>query len=128
MVGRITRQPSLRIVSRNAALLSRIAAIKADHPFWGYRRVWAYLTYVERRLVNKKRVYRLMKVNHLSVNRNELLKARRTPTRSKPRASRPNEYWGTDMTKIKLTHTGWVYLVIVLDWYSKNGSALTLLT
>ena len=24
-------------------LLPRIQALKAEHPFWGYRRVWAYL-------------------------------------------------------------------------------------
>ena len=37
----------------------------------------------------------------------------------KPKVSRPNEIWGIDMSKIK-TEIGWVYIVIVLDWYSKK--------
>ena len=26
-------------------ILAQIETIKSDHPFWGYRRVWAYLKY-----------------------------------------------------------------------------------
>ncbi len=38
------------------ALLARIRPITEAHPFWGYRRVWAWLRYREERHVNKKRV------------------------------------------------------------------------
>lgn len=44
----------------------------------------------------------------------------RQPGRSKPRADRPKQYWGIDMTKILIPNIGWVYLVIVLDWYTKK--------
>lgn len=47
-------------------------------------------------------------------------RAKRTPQRSKPRASRPGELWGIDMTKSLIHGLGWVYLVIVLDWYTKK--------
>ncbi len=33
-------------------------------------------------------------------------------------ASHPNQIWGIDITYICLTH-GWLYLVAVLDWYSR---------
>lgn len=33
-------------------------------------------------------------------------------------ASYPNHVWGTDITYIKLKH-GWLYLVAILDWYSR---------
>jgi putative transposase len=33
-------------------------------------------------------------------------------------ASQPNHIWGIDITYIRLTH-GWLYLVAVLDWYSR---------
>ena len=33
-------------------------------------------------------------------------------------ASHPNHIWGIDITYIRLTH-GWLYLVAVLDWYSR---------
>lgn len=103
-------------------LLSQIQPIKADHPFWGYRRIWSYLKYRMNVTVNKKRVYRIMKEHHLLVQKNQRLKARRDnkPYRSKPKANRPNEFWGTDMTKIMIQGFGWLYMVIVLDWYTKK--------
>ena len=36
------RQPSKSIARRNEPLLERIGQFKADHPYWGYRRVWAH--------------------------------------------------------------------------------------
>ena len=47
-------------------------------------------------------------------------KAKRKPQRSKPRADKPRQYWGIDMTKFMVSSIGWVYLVIVLDWYTKK--------
>jgi putative transposase len=44
------------VTARNGALLERVRELKADHPFWGYRRVWAYLRYIDRLTVNQKRV------------------------------------------------------------------------
>lgn len=115
----MSRQPSLKIELRNKPILKRIRELKQDHPFWGYRRIWAYLKYIDLMAINQKRVYRLMKTHHLLVTKNTRLRAKRTAIRSKPVASRPNELWGIDMTKIK-TDFGWAYLVIVLDWYSKK--------
>lgn len=46
-------------------LLERIKAIKLAHPFWGYRRVRAWLRHRERLLVNQKRVRRLLKEHGL---------------------------------------------------------------
>lgn len=61
-----------------------------------------------------------MKSHDLCVSPNTRFKALRTKAhRSKPKASKPNEYWGIDMTKI-MTGTGWAYVVIVLDWYTKK--------
>ena len=105
---------------QNEPILERITALKAQHPFWGYRRVWAYLRYREGLDVNKKRIYRLMKENNLLVSKNMKLKASRTPLKAKPRPNKPNTIWGIDMTKIMVAHWGWLYLHIVLDWYTKK--------
>jgi putative transposase len=113
------RKHSESVAKRNQELVARIRALKSDHPFWGYRRVWAHLRYVDGMLVNKKRVYRLMREHNLTVRPNQRLKAKRGSGRSKPVASRPNQWWGIDMTKV-ITESGWVYVVIVLDWYSKK--------
>ena len=40
--------------------------------------------------------------------------------RPKPRASRPNKWWDIDMAKVLIQNFGWVYIVILLDWYSKK--------
>jgi putative transposase len=48
------------------------------------------------------------------------IKAIRTPSRSKPKPDRPNQWWGIDMTKVMVDGFGWMYLIIVLDWYSKK--------
>ena len=104
---------------RDSELVERIKAIKAEHPFWGYRRVRAWLLHREKVLVNEKRIRRLMKKHNLMVIQ-PVYKAKRTPLKSKPRADRPKQYWGIDMTKFLISSLGWVYLVIVLDWYTKK--------
>ena len=104
----------------NFVLLKRIREIKGNHPFWEYRRVWSYLKYRENLPINKKRIYRLMQKHKLMVKKNMRLKACRTPLPSKPKPTKSNEIWGIDMTKIMVPSWGWLYLVIVLDWYTKK--------
>ena len=60
-----------------------------------------------------------MKENGLLVER-KIYKAKRRPTRSKPKAEKPLEFWGIDMTKFMIEGLGWAYLVIVLDWFTKE--------
>lgn len=112
----------MKIKTKNRELLGHIQNLKLEHPFWGYRRIWAYLKYRLGIAANKKRIYRLMKENNLLVVDNPRLKAIRAryPLRSKPRASMPNQYWGIDMTKVMVKSFGWLYLVIVLDWFTKK--------
>lgn len=105
---------------RNAIILGRIKGLKAEHPFWGYRRIWATLKYVDRQEINPKRVYRLMRRHSLLVKENGALKASRTPQRNKPKTDRPNQWWGIDMTKVQVQGFGWVYITVVLDWYTKK--------
>jgi putative transposase len=83
---------------KDCELLRRIKEIKTEHPFWGYRRVTAWLNHREGIRVNHKRVQRLMKEHGLTATQT-IHKAKRTPERSKPKAERPRQYWGIDMTK-----------------------------
>ena len=112
----------MKIKAKNKELLNQIQSLKLEHPFWGYRRIWAYLKYRQGLTVNRKRVLRLMKENNLLVTPNTRLKAIRAkyPQRSKPKATRINQYWSIDMTKVLIGSFGWLYLVIVLDWFSKK--------
>jgi len=93
---------------------------QAFHPLWSYCCCWAYLTYRQGFIVNKKRIYRLMKEDGILVTKQTRYQVKRKPSCPKPKASYPNQIWGTDMTKIKIGSWGWYYLVIVLDCYSKE--------
>lgn len=78
---------------------------------------------IQRRVnINKKRVCWLMKEENLLVTKENKLKAKRAkyPSKSKPKPRRPNQIWGIDMTKILIQGIGWVYLQIVLDWFTKK--------
>jgi len=114
----ITDKKAARM-EQEAVLLEKIMVIKGLHLFWGYRRVRAYLKMKLGISVSYNRVYRLMKKNDLLVDRKRY-KAKRTPQRDKPKPVKINQWWGTDMTKFYVQSFGWVYLVIVLDWYSKK--------
>ena len=96
----MTRRTSEAVAKRNAVVVQRIQTLKAAHPFWGYRRIWAHLRFVDGLLVNKKQVLRLMRQHGLLVKANPRLKATRTPSRSKPRPTAPQQWWGIDMTKV----------------------------
>ncbi len=100
-------------------LVGRLKELRLLHPFWGYRRMTAWLNHREGLVVNQKRVYRLMRENGLVVEQVRH-KAVRSFQRGKPKATRPNQYWGMDMTKFILGSSGWCYLVVVLDWYTKE--------
>lgn len=112
----------MRRKEQDTRILTEIEQIKKEHPFWGYRRIWAYLKYRQDKNYNRKRIYRIMKEHNLLVKPNSRLKAKRekNPNKSKPHASRPNQFWGIDMTKVLIPNFGWIYLIIVLDWFSKK--------
>jgi putative transposase len=115
------RYRSAQVTQRDEALLPRLQALKAEPPFWGYRRIWASLRVVEPLSVNKKRLLRLLREHHLRVTRHRRLKAKRTPTGSTPRPTKPNEWWGSAMTKVLGAGFGWSYMVVVRDWSTKKS-------
>jgi len=93
-------------------------------PFYGVRRMTAWLQAQGRR-VNEKRVRRLLR-------KMGLLAIYPQPQLSQPAQGAPvypyllrgveieriNQVWSTDITYIRL-HTGFVYLVAIMDWYSR---------
>ena len=48
------------VAAKNAPLVIKIKALKADHPFWGYRR----MSYIDGLSVSKNKVHRLMKAHN----------------------------------------------------------------
>lgn len=112
---------------RDEAMLAIIQPIKAEHPAWGYRRIWAYLKYREQIPVSKRRIYRILKEHNLLAINTRRLRAIRTE-RAKSKCSEPNRLWGIDMTKIRVKSSGWCYFEAVKDWAGKKivGCSLSL--
>ncbi|GAC1547506.1 MAG: hypothetical protein NVS2B7_23240 [Herpetosiphon sp.] len=106
------------------ALKRRIDEIYTAWPFYGVRRITAQLRR-EGLVVNHKAVARQMHaMGLLAIYSSPNLSKRAHAAAVYPylvrhvRAERPNHIWGIDITYIRLTH-GWMYLVAVLDWYSR---------
>ena len=94
-------------------------------PFYGSRRMTIFLNQLGH-TVNRKRVQRLMREMGLSG-----MSPGPNTSQSHPghkiypyllrgvSVVRPNQVWSTDITYIRLTH-GFVYLVAIIDWYSRR--------
>lgn len=123
--SRKTRNPDR--MKADADLVDRIEAICLEFPRYGYRRVTEQLKR-DRRLVNHKRVLRLMRESDLLCR----VKRRWTKTTDSkhgfPRypnltkgmyVGRLNQVWLADITYIRI-RTGFVYLAAILDAYSRR--------
>ncbi len=117
--GQYRRESQRQDSDRDGVVVEKLKELRLLHPFWGYRRMTAWLNHREGLVVNRKRVYRLMRGNGLLVEQVRH-KAVRSSQRGKQKATRPSQYWGIDMTKFILGSSGWCYLVVVLDWYTKE--------
>lgn len=107
------------------ALMRRIDELHLERPFFGSRMLADALR-KEGRDVNRKRVQRLMRLMGI-----ESMAPK--PKTSEPHPehvrypyllrglaiSRPNQVWATDITYIPMKD-GFVYLVAILDWYSRR--------
>ena len=110
--------------TENLKLMRLIDEQFLQTPFYGSRRMTVALQR-QRHVVNRKRVQRLMRVMNLET------------IHPKPRTSvpgkghtiypyllrnleitRPNQVWSADITYVPLRH-GFLYLVAILDWYSR---------
>lgn len=106
------------------ALKHRIDELYTAHPFYGSRKLTSILA-EERGPINRKRVQRYMRemgIQGIAPGPN--LSKRLTEHRVYPyllrnlTAQRPNQIWGCDITYIRLRY-GWLYLVAILDWWSR---------
>lgn len=127
-VARSTAYAPRREAEPDAEELALLALIDAEytrHPFYGSRKLVVYLEQAGHR-VNRKRVQRLMGILGLAG-------MAPGPDTSRPHPQhqvypyllrgmeidRPNHVWSADITYIRLAH-GFVYLVAVIDWYSRK--------
>ena len=105
--------------AENLRLLRRLDELYLEYPFFGSRRMAVTLE------VNRKRIQRLMRILRI-----EALSPK--PNLSRPAAGheiypyllrgvaieRPNQVWSTDITYVPM-QGGFLYLVAVMDWFSR---------
>lgn len=113
------------------ALKHRIDELYTAHPFYGSRKL-AVLLSEEFGPVNRKRVQRYMQEMGIAgIAPGPNLSKRAQQHRIYPYLLRnldiisPNQVWGSDITYIRL-RDGWLYLVVVLDWFSRYVVSWTL--
>lgn len=101
------------------ALKHRLDELYTAHPFYGSRKI-AALLHINRKAA--QRHMREMGIVGICPGRN--LSKNSAEHRVFPyllrnvTAAQPNHIWGIDITYIRL-HAGWMYLVAVLDWFSR---------
>jgi putative transposase len=123
-------QPKPRLAAAEAAeaaLVLRIQEICAEFPRYGYRRVTAQLK-AEGRIVNHKRVARLMRKHGLCVRPKKRFVVTTNSNHNRPifpdlakdvTPSGPDQVWVADLTYIRIL-TGFVYLAVILDAWSRR--------
>lgn len=113
--------------SDNLKLMRRIDEIYTESPDYGSRQIRDTLN-KEGYKVNRKRIQRLMKLMGIEAiypKRNLSKPGKGSEHKIYPyllrnkAITRPNQVWCTDITYIRLEH-GFVYLVAVMDWYSRK--------
>ncbi len=136
----VRRQCQLAGVARSTVYAAKTARVVKDpdfellrlldeeytrHPFYGTRKMVRYLK-TNGYTVNRKCVQRLMRILGLVA-----MMPRPNTSKKHPQhqvfsyllrglsVCRPNQVWSTDITYIRLSH-GFVYLVAMIDWYSRK--------
>lgn len=106
-------------------LMKHIDAIHLDLPFYGSRKIARTLKNMGYG-VNRKRVQRLMQLMAISAIAPKPDTSKPAPEHVKypyllrnVKVSRVNQVWATDITYIPMA-TGFVYLVAIMDWYSRR--------
>ena len=105
--------------SVNAFLARRLEVLIQAHPTFGYRRLWAWLYFREGLGINKKAVYRILKLKGWFVHQRQ-----HTPRpRVRGRTSQTpvsNQRWAMDVTHIPCGADGWAHLAAVIDCHDRE--------
>jgi putative transposase len=127
-VNRSTVYAPHQVVKPDQQELGLLALIDAEytrHPFYGSRKIKIYLRDLGHK-INRKRVQRLMLTLGLAGMAPGSATSRPHPQHKiypyllrGVQIERPNQVWSTDITYIRLAR-GFVYLVAVIDWYSRK--------
>lgn len=104
---------------REPVWTNQLQALIQQHPTFGYRRLWALLRFHEGVPVNRKAVYRVLKLKRWFVHQR--------PWTPRPRArgwvsqaQQSNERWAMDVTHVPCGQDGWGHLTAVIDCHDRE--------
>ena len=117
-------QPA-ELSAENLRLMNLLDEQYTETPFYGVRKMTAWLNQVKKENVNLKRIRRLLRLMGLAAIYPKPRLALSAPGhRVYPyllrnvKITRVNQVWSTDITYVRLSG-GFVYLVAVIDWFSR---------
>ena len=122
-VSRSSMRPCSRARSRkrriDEVLAARIRELIHRFPTFGYRRIWAWLRYRDHLRINRKAVYRILKLKGWFVHQRQATpRPRARGWRSQ--ADRSNARWSMDVTHIPCGQDGWAHLAVVIDCHDRE--------
>ena len=100
-------------------LAERIRRLIGKHPTFGYRRIWALLRFREGLPVNRKAVYRVLRLKGWFVHQRSITPRPRVQKR-RSRAPRSDVRWAMDVTHIPCGGDGWGHLTAVIDCHDRE--------
>ena len=113
------------VSNEDLSLMKHIDTIHLNYPFYGSRRICDELE-TQHIVVNRKKVQRLMRLMDITA----IFPGKKTTVPNKAHKiypyllrglaiNRSNQVWSTDITYIPM-EKGFVYLVAVIDWFSRK--------
>jgi len=116
---RVECRATRRSTRTDDKLVSHVLKVLMEFPTYGYRRIWAILKFRDGLDVNRKAVYRVLRVKRWFVHqRNTTVRPR--VRHSVSRSERSNQRWATDITHIHCGDHGWGHLVAVIDCHDRE--------
>jgi putative transposase len=113
------------VTPEEVAIKHAIDEIYTAYPFYGSRRITVELRENRKLVVARETVQRFMREMGIAAIYPGPNLSRRNPAHKiypyllrNVTAAYPNHVWGIDITYIRL-HRGWLYLVAVIDWFSR---------
>jgi len=103
----------------DGVLAGRLQRLIESYPTFGYRRLWALLRFGEGLRVNRKAVYRILKVKGWFVHQRVATPRPRVQGR-RSRAQRSDERWAMDVTHVPCGADGWGHLTAVIDCHDRE--------
>jgi len=116
----------LGLSEEDKSLMNEIDGLYTKCPFFGSRKIAKELSRSKAKKINRKRVQRLMRIMGIeavypkpNLSRNNRQNAVYPYLLRNLTLTHPNQVWSTDITYIKMKQ-GFVYLVAIVDWYSRK--------